>query len=304
MPRMVVPGRAPDRMGLPAYCRVVHESFIDAGAGTVGHEAHEFGHYFGLWHTFDGGGLRDVPPDTKENKWWRQQSVEYCGNARSGIVNGVTYTPDRINNESYWGCLVSRAHTAFSPQQLGKMQFNLTQLNRYPLVACQPVNAYDANNVECENSESLALCRQTAEYLKAKTDTTMQCRLGGAFTRGMAHFQDLSAVWFVLQNTPAGIALVRKLAGLAPQARPSAATVSAVLSQLAAGVNLPLTMAIVRRLQDLQAQAITRSAALGKTAFASREGDIAATDQRILIELAQIHFPAGFTSNVPAFALH
>jgi hypothetical protein len=184
------------------------------------------------------------------------------------------------------------------------MQFNLTQLNRYPLVACQPVNPYDANNVECENNESLALCRETAEYLKAKTDTTMQCRLGGAFTRSMAHFQDLSAVRFVLQNTPAGIALVRKLSGLAPQAQPNAATLNAVLSQLAAGVNLPLTMAIVRRLQDLQAQAITRSQALGKTAFASSEGDIAAADQRILVELAQIHFPASFTSNVPPFAPH
>jgi hypothetical protein len=76
------------------------------------------------------------------------------------------------------------------------------------------------------------------------------------------------------------------------------------LSQLAAGVNLPLTMAIVRRLQDLQAQATTRSPALGETGFASREGDIAAADRRILVELAQIQFPASFTSNVPAFATH
>jgi hypothetical protein len=53
--------------------------------------------------------------------------------------------------------------------QLGYMSWQLNnQLNRYPMVACQPIRPYDADRVECENAESLALCQQTAAYLQRR----------------------------------------------------------------------------------------------------------------------------------------
>ena len=100
---------------------------------------------------------------------------------------GRPVTPDRLNNQGYWGCNLGRTRNAFSPMQLGKAFWVLNnQLNRYPLVACHPMHPYDANRVECENAESLALCRETADYLTRRGAAGLACAAGGRYSRAIA----------------------------------------------------------------------------------------------------------------------
>src|SRR6202012_5701496 len=106
-------------------------------------------------------------------------------------------------------CMLGRSRNSFSPMQLGKADWVLqNQLNRYPLVACQPAHNYDAHHLEGENAESLALCRETADYLKKKTGTAMECAMGGRYARVIAAELQYPAVLHVLHNTPAGRSLV------------------------------------------------------------------------------------------------
>src|SRR3954471_15767177 len=100
--------------------------------------------------------------------------------------------------------MLGRPHdNSFSPLQLGKASWVLNnQLNRYPLVACQPIDSYDANKVECENAESLALCQQTAAYIKDKFGIVMACQMGGTYARAIAAALQQPAVLHLLQKTP------------------------------------------------------------------------------------------------------
>ena len=210
-------------------------------------------------------------------------------------------TPDRNNNESYWGCMLGRTHNAFSPLQLGKINWVLqNQLNRYPLVACQPVRNYDADHLECENAESLGLCRQTADYLKTKANTAMECVLGGRFARVIAAELQYPAVLHLLHNTPAGRALMNKLAGLPPRdVPPPPAAFDAVIEALKASKNLPLTMAIVNRVRELQDKVAQRNPSLAKTGFAANAGPLAVGDQQTVGSFSAQVFTQAFIENVP-----
>jgi hypothetical protein len=178
---------ARDRAGLPALSYYVAEAFITAQPGRTGHHAHEVGHYFGLVHPFAPDEFADTPEDARDGSWWFKAGAITCGNPRTLPVNGKPLTPDRLNNQGYWGCNMGRARNAFTPMQLGKATWVLNnQLNRYPLVACQPVRDYDASEVECENAESLALCGQTSAYLAKRNGTPITCRSGGLYTRRIA----------------------------------------------------------------------------------------------------------------------
>ena len=298
-PKDVLFGYPADLAGLPAYCRVVNESSISAALDNVGHEAHEFGHFFGLPHTFDHGGFLDVPPDTINGTWWHQHSSETCGNIRTGMFKDTAYTPDRTNNESYWGCLVGRAHTSFSPQQLGRMAASLKSLNRYPLVACQPVHAYDANIVECENAESLTLCIQTAMYLKAKSGTDVECRSGGKIARAMASLLSTPIVTFALQSTSEGMAMTHALAGLRGEEPLSLATLAHIVIALQNCENLPLSMAMYHRFTQLQELAATQLTHASQVFSAASGSELSPADQRIATQLVKEVFLPGFITNLP-----
>jgi hypothetical protein len=290
---------APDRAGLASYCRVVNESFISSSLTNVGHEAHEFGHFFGLGHTFERGRMLDTPHDTVDGSWWTQHGGEGCGNARTGYFKGVQYTPDRINNESYWGCLIGRSHTAFSPQQLGRMRWSLTQLNRYPLVACQPLSPYDANHVECENTESLDLCRETASYLKAKNGTELDCKPGGAVTRATVKLLRKPAINFVLQNTPEGQTMMKRLAGVTTRGQLPLPTLAKVIETLQSCANLPICLTLIRHFDHLEALAVKQTPTLQNSGFAAGGPEVDGRDHRLLSDLAKQIFVPGFVDSLP-----
>src|SRR5208282_2283288 len=151
-------GLPADKAGLPALSYYVGESGIGSSAAQVSHHAHEIGHYFGVVHTFGPDECADTPDDISKGEVFFRLGTITCGNPRTVTAEGKTVTPDRLNNEGYWGCMLGRGHNSFSPMQLAKAAWVLNnQLNRYPLVACQPYQLYNANQVECENSESLEL---------------------------------------------------------------------------------------------------------------------------------------------------
>ncbi len=288
----------PDASGLPSYSRVVNESRISDSLGNIGHEAHELGHFFGLGHTFIGGGFIDIPPDPGDGVPWHQQNSEYCGNLRSASINGAHYTPDRTNNESYWGCMTSRDHTALTPQQLGRMASVMNQLDRYPILACQPLHIYDANHVECENAESLARCQETAAYLKAKNATELVCQLGGNVSRNIAALLSMPAISFVLQNTPEGIALMNKIGDGRPGGQLSLPMLAKTIDVLQSCKNLPLTMAMANRFKQLRDLAVKQSPALA-AGFAPNGAPIGGKDQQLLGSLTKQVFSQVFIGNVP-----
>jgi hypothetical protein len=182
-------------------------------------------------------------------------------------LGGKRITPDRDNNEGYFGCNLGRAHNSFSPMQLGKANWVLNnQLNRYPLVACQPIHPYDANRVECEDARSLALCRETSEYLQHKTGTALACGSGGRFTRAIAKALDQPAVLALLRDTAPGRMLMSKLAGQPAKDKPLApAAFAAVIQALKDARNLAVTMAMVDRLQEFERGGSSASALAAKT---------------------------------------
>jgi hypothetical protein len=241
-----------DRAGVPAIAYFVGETGITARPDSAGHHAHEVGHYLGLIHTFGPDELADTPEDAHLGDPWIKAGAITCGNPRSMTVDGRRVTPDRNNNQSYWGCNLGRARNSFSPLQLGKSFWVLNnQLNRYPLVACQPMHPYDANRVECENAASLALCRETADYLQRRTGTALACGSGGRYTRAIAAALAQPPVLALLRDTGPGRMLMNKLAGQPAQDRPLApAAFDRVTEALKAGGNLAVTMAVVDRLQE------------------------------------------------------
>ncbi|MFX4404722.1 hypothetical protein ABTA52_20400, partial [Acinetobacter baumannii] len=64
---------------------------------------------------------------------------------------------------------------------------------------------------------------------------------------------------FILEQTPAGRGLVARLAGKPANAPATQADIEAIGAILAACTNLPLTMAVVHRIDELQA-AVQRAA--------------------------------------------
>ena len=257
-----------DKAGVPAIAYFVAETSITARPDSVGHHAHEVGHYLGLLHTFNPDEFADTPDDVGNGDVWIKAGAMTCGNPRSIAVNGKRVTPDRDNNEGYWGCNLGRAHNSFSPMQLGKANWVLNnQLNRYPLVACQPTHPYDANRVACENAPSLALCRETSDYLLRKTGAALTCGSGGRFTRAIAKALDEPAVLALLRDTAPGRMLMSKLAGQPAKDKPLApAAFGAVTGALKDARNLAVTMAMVDRLQEFERPAQPASA-LAATTF-------------------------------------
>lgn len=243
-----------DKAGLPAIAYYVAEANVTARPDSVGHHAHEVGHYVGLIHPFGPDDLADTPEDAKDGTPWIKAGAVTCGNPRTVTVNGRPVTPDRLNNQGYWGCNLGRTRNAFTPMQLGKAIWVLdNQLNRYPLVACQPTQAYDANRVECENAESLALCRETAAYLARKGSAAIACSPGGRYSRAIAAALQQPAVLALLRDSAPGRMLMHKLAGLPAQDRPiDAAAFAAVADALKSSRNLAVTMAMADRFAELE----------------------------------------------------
>ncbi len=296
----LVPGLPKDKNGMSAVSNNVSERSVGESIGSVSHHAHELGHYFGLAHTFNQDEFGDTPDDIRVGVAWEKLGTTACGNPRTVAVNGKQLTPDRLNNQGYFGCLLGRSHNAFSPLQLGHMSWMLNnQLNRYPLVACQPRRAYDANRVECENAESLALCQETAAYLKRKDGTSLVCESGGHYTREITAALQQPAVRYLLQDTPAGRSIVNKLAGSNPRGNPpSAATFNAVADALKTSKNLPLTMAMVNRVREFR-QLASQNASLAKTGFAADGPQLSGADRKTIDGLSGQVFTPKFVVNAP-----
>jgi hypothetical protein len=295
-----------DAAGLLAFSYYVGEAGIGGDVGNIAHHAHEFGHYFGLHHTFAPDEFADTPDDFPSGSIYYPLGSSTCGNARTVSAGNRTATPDRSNNEGYFRCEIGRTLNSFSPMQLGKANWVLqNQLNRYPLVACQPVRNYDADHVECENVQSLALCRETADYLKQKYASALECRLGGRFGRAIAAALQYPAVRYLLRDSPPGQALMHRLAGLAGRdgSTPEAAF-DAVLEALRTSKNLPVTMAILSRIRELEGMAAKRSPSLGRAGFGPNAGTLTAADRQALSSLAGFVIGRDFIANVPVLVPH
>jgi hypothetical protein len=297
----LVPGLPLDKTGMPAVSNHVSQSHVGDGIDFVSFQSHELGHYFGLPHTFNQDEFGDTPDDLPAPTEWEKAGGMACANPRTVTVNGKAFTPDRMNNEGYFGCIIGRSHNVFTPLQLGFMSWMLdTQLNRYPLVACQPRTAYYANRVECENAESLALCQQTAAYLKRKGGTNHVCEAGGRYTREIVAALQYPAVRYLLQSTSAGVSIVNRLAGLPAKAGPPpTSAVNAVTEALKANRNLPLTMAMVTRLNEFRQSAAKGSATLARSGFVAGGPEISAADRKVVDGLAAQVFAPGFVDKAP-----
>jgi hypothetical protein len=297
----LVPGLPLEKTGMPAVSNHVGQNRVGDSIDFVSFQSHELGHYFGLPHTFNQDEFGDTPDDLSAPTEWEKAGGTACANPRTVTVNGKAFTPDRLNNEGYFACLIGRSHNVFSPLQLGHMSWMLdNQLNRYPLVACQPRAAYDANRVECENAESLALCQQTAAYLKRKGGTNHVCEPGGRYAREISTALRYPAVRYLLQSTSAGVSVINRLAGLpAKGGPPPPSTAKAVTDALNANRNLPLTMAMVNRLNEFR-QAATKGGAISvKTGFLPGGPDIPADARKVVDGLAAQVFTPGFVDKAP-----
>jgi hypothetical protein len=287
--------------GLPAVSFGVSLSGASDSLNRTSLISHEFGHFFSLGHTFNSSHLPDHPDDVNDGKAWEVQGTTQCGNPRTVIVNGKKITNDRHNNEGYFfGCAMGRTRSSFSPMQLATMNWVIDhQLNRYPMIACQPIRPYDANHVECENAESLALCMQTADYLKRTGDPSLKCILGGRFTRSISEALQFPAVLHLLKNTPSGRQLMNRLAGLPAKDAPlPPAAYNAVMEALKACRNIPLTMAVVNRLNEFREQAM-RTPSIAATGFSANGAAPSAADATLIVGLSAKVFTAGFVGNVP-----
>jgi hypothetical protein len=261
-----------DPAGLPALSYFAGTDSISAE--PVNLMPHEIGHYLGLQHTFNPDEFLDTPTDTGDGAGWiTGNAYSTCGNLRTGPVtqgSTATVTPDRNDNESYWGCMVGRAHASFSPLQLARVDWALNnQMNRYPLVACQPTGDYDADHVECETAASLALCQQTSAYLKAAYYESVDCQRGGRYTRMIAGLLADVRVQQLLA-TPAGQALIRKLAGQPDQAKPLEPQAQAVAAALKDCTILPVTMAVANRLDAFVLSGASPTPAVAAAVFNQR----------------------------------
>ena len=185
-------------------------------------QAQEFGHYFGLLAL----NVEPAPADAPATPHWRawiDAGAPPCGNLASLTLNGKTFLPDRTNAESAWGCALGRSQGALTPMQLARASWTLRyQLNRLPLTACGPAAPYNADVVNCEDFESLALCKETSAYLQRTTGAeTLACRGGGAIQRAISGALKWVGVDFLFKSTPQGQALVNALAGRGGAANPA-----------------------------------------------------------------------------------
>jgi hypothetical protein len=295
----LVPGLPLDKNGMPAVSNHVAQNRVGDSIDFVSFQSHELGHYFGLPHTFNQDEFGDTPDDLAAPTEWEKAGGTACANPRTVTVNGKAFTPDRLNNEGYFACMIGRSHSVFTPMQLGFMSWMLdNQLNRYPLVACQPHG--DANRVACENAESLALCRETAAYLKRRGGTSYVCELGGRYAREIATALRYPAVRYLLQSTSAGVSVINRLAGLpAKGGPPPTSTSNAVIDALKANKNLPLTMGMVNRLNEFRQAATKGNAISVKAGFVPGGPDIAADTRKVVDGLAAQVFTPGFIDKAP-----
>ncbi len=289
--------------GLPAVSYGVSINRVGDSWSSMITIAHEFGHFFGLGHTFGPDEFGDTPDDVNDGREWELHGSNTCGNLRTITLDGKRITPERTNNIGYIKCMIGRARPSFTPMQLGLMTWMLNnQLNRYPMVACQPTRSYDANRVECENDESLTLCLQTADYLRKSGSPNLQCIRGGRYTRAITEALQFPAVLDLLNNAPAGRRLMNKLAGSPAQdsqLKPEAA--DAVLKALRDGQNLPVTMAVVNRLNEFREQA-EHTPSLAASGFTIGGHAPSAADSKSIGTLAQNIFKRGFIERVPSIS--
>lgn len=287
-----------DKAGLRMASTLIREAAVSASWFSSSHYAHEAGHYFGLYHTFSPDPYADTPEDTKGGDFWKEMGVTVCGNPRSVTVEGKTFTPDRINNQGYFGCLFGRSSNAFSPMQLGYMNWMLEhQLNRYPLVACQPLAAYDANRLECESSESLLICQQNAAFFKRTGGPNLICEPGGNHSRTMARYLRTPAVRHLLQGTGAGRAVLTQLLGAQSRTKVNFETLAVALI---GNRNLAVTVALNTRFAELEAALKGKTPGSSEAAFSVSSQPLAPPVIRMIEGFAPTVFTEGFITNLPA----
>jgi hypothetical protein len=299
--------RVLDKAGLPAL-----SDFIEQGGGMGfdlaygGRLARDFGHYFGLLDKFHPDEFADVPDDVGSVKSWADAGAPPCGNLRSAAINSKTYTPDRFNNESEWGCAIGRSLNAFSPMQLAKASWVMrSQLNRIPLVSCAPAGAYNADIVKCEDAASLALCKETAAFLSSKTGgESLSCRQGGAIQRDIALAMKYVGMDYVFKKTPQGQAFINALAGLGATAKPvSDKTYSDVAAALASGRNIPLAKAILNRIAEFHESSARDHNHLYMDGFTEHPKDpLNAVEMEALDRYSATIITPGFIANVPVIS--
>ena len=289
---------ARDRAGLKMASTLIREGAVSASWFSSSHYAHEAGHYFGLYHTFSPDPYADTPEDTKGGDAWKQMGITVCGNPRSVTIEDKTFTPDRTNSEGYFGCLFGRSSNAFSPMQLGYMHWMLEhQLNRYPLVACQPLAAYDANRLECESSESLSICLQNAAFFKRTGGPNLICEPGGNHSRTIARFLRTPAVRHLLLATGTGKAVLNRLSGAQSRGR---VNVEALATALIGNRNLAVTMALNTRFAELEAALKAKNPGSSEAAFSVSSPALAPPAIRVIDGFAPTVFTEGFIANLPA----
>jgi hypothetical protein len=138
------------------FVAITNQSSKFAGsAGTGAVLAHEFGHYFGLFHTHPGWGttsvetvislvkgqgaagldgdlLTDTAPDCCTAYYAANVSTDLCGGPASFKIEGITFKPDRLNLMSYY----NRCHppVTLSPQQVQVIRTTVQHKTRKHLI--------------------------------------------------------------------------------------------------------------------------------------------------------------------------
>ena len=188
--------------------------------------------------------------------------------------------------------------------QLARASWTLRyQLNRLPLTACGPAAPYNADVVNCEDSESLALCKETSAYLQRTTGAeTLACRGGGAIQRAISGALKWVGVDFLFKSTPQGQALVNALAGRGGAANPAPEAIyDEIVKAFEAGKNPPLARALLNRISELREAATRDHNPIVDLAFTAKpEKPLAAADFESLRRYAAAAFAPSFIANVPA----
>lgn len=144
---------AKSKTGLPAVSSYVWLGIVDAA-----NLSHEFGHHFGLPHTFSGNGdsLGDTPVDNEAAEW-SKMGYDICGNHQSS--GGAK--PDRMNVMNYFFCMMPRSLRGVTPMQLAKMDFVSREFpNRSLFFDCSPTKNYDGGSMMCVTDQALNVCKK------------------------------------------------------------------------------------------------------------------------------------------------